>query len=73
MKQATGELNATVIVVVAIGVLSAFFFTVLWPQMRANHIRNTKCSEAICGKTANSDGRVECRYKDVTLTCPYKG
>lgn len=73
MKEATGELNATVIVVVAIGVLSAFFFTILWPQMRANHIRNTKCADAICGKQANSDGMVECEYEGVKLTCPYKG
>lgn len=73
MKEATGNLNATVIVVVAVGVLSAFFFSVIWPQMQANNIRNTKCSEAICGKNPNADGTVNCTYEGVNLTCPYKG
>lgn len=73
MKEATGELNATVIVVVAIGVLSAFFFTTIWPQMRGNHIRNTRCADAICEAKANEDGMVNCKYEDISLTCPYKG
>lgn len=73
MKEASGELNAAVIVVVAVGVLSAFFFSVLWPQMRGNHVKNTKCGEAICGKEANSDGMVSCEYEGVTLMCPFKG
>lgn len=73
MKEASGELNVAVIVVVAVGVLSAFFFSILWPQMRGNHVKNTKCSEAICGKDVNSDGMVTCRYDGVTLLCPFKG
>lgn len=73
MKEATGELNATLVVVVAVGVLAAFFFTIIWPSMRANNIRNTKCSEAICEKHANENGMVTCKYEGVSLTCPYKG
>lgn len=34
MKAATGELNLTLITVVALGALLALFATVLWPSMR---------------------------------------
>ena len=33
MKAATGELNLTVITIVAIGAVIAFFTAVLWPQI----------------------------------------
>lgn len=73
MKEATGELNATVVVVVAIAGLSAFFFTIIWPQMQNNNIKNTKCGVAICAKQPNNDGTVNCTYQGVALTCPFKG
>lgn len=34
MKAATGELNLTLITVVALGALLALFATVLWPQIK---------------------------------------
>ena len=34
MKAATGELNLTLITVVALGALLALFTTILWPQIR---------------------------------------
>lgn len=40
MKAATGELNLTLITVVALGALLALFATVLWPQIR-DRITNT--------------------------------
>ena len=40
MKAATGELNLTLITVVALGALLALFTTILWPQIR-NKITNT--------------------------------
>ncbi len=40
MKAATGELNLTLITVVALGALLALFATVLWPQIR-DKITNT--------------------------------
>ena len=42
MKEATGELNGTLIVVIAIAALSAFFFTVIWPLIRQNLVNNKK-------------------------------
>ncbi|MDD6419413.1 MAG: hypothetical protein PUF66_04565 [Clostridium sp.] len=35
MKEATGELNMTVVTIVLIGVITAFF-TVFWPTIREN-------------------------------------
>lgn len=35
MKEATGELNMTVVTIVLIGVITAFF-TIFWPTIRAN-------------------------------------
>lgn len=40
MKAATGELNLTLITVVALGALLALFTTILWPQIR-DKITNT--------------------------------
>ena len=54
MKEATGELNMTVITVVAIAAVGAFFYAFLWPSIRANIQRSTQCSNAVgCG---NCDG-----------------
>ena len=36
MKAATGELNLTVITVIAIGLIATLFYTVLWPRIRDN-------------------------------------
>lgn len=34
MKAATGELNLTVITIIAIGAVLAFFMTILWPAIQ---------------------------------------
>lgn len=43
MKEATGELNMTVITVVAIAAVAAFFYAFIWPAIQAGLARNT-CS-----------------------------
>ncbi|MBR5662966.1 MAG: hypothetical protein IKX00_04940 [Bacilli bacterium] len=80
MKEATGELNATLVVVITVGILSTFFFTVIWPLLKNNLHSNTRCSDAVCKKCDNgvSCKEVECSYKDKSgkehiITCPYKG
>ncbi len=76
MKEAVGELNTTVIVVLAIGAFSAFFFTVLWPMIDNNFEESSNCSDAICGSEKNANNEVECYIKgneDNTFFCPYKG
>jgi len=79
MKEATGELNATVIVVIIVAMLVAFFYTVIWPSLRNNINANTACSKAICANEPNSDGLtvncyvVENGEKSDTFTCAWKG
>ncbi len=85
MKEATGELNSTLFAVISIAILSAFFFTMIWPMIRTNMTINMKCGDAICPKDDDGDGWVTCAYytwdknsntytlSDTALKCPYKG
>lgn len=77
MKEATGELNATLIVVITVGLLSTFFFTIIWPILKNNLNSHTRCTDAICGKceSAKVCKTVRCHLKGKTETfdCPYKG
>lgn len=80
MKEASGELNLTVVVVMAVAALMAFFYTLIWPMLRNNLSANTKCQAAVCEKcdtSANPNGcaTVTCWYKDKTkpFECVWKG
>ncbi len=85
MKEATGELNMTVAVVVGIAGLAAFFYFTVWPSIRNNMNRTTNCSEAICDKCSSSNCKTVscCNKEDVDPTtkgcktqkfeCVYKG
>ena len=73
MKEATGELNMTVVTVVAIAAVAAFFYAIVWPSIKVNILNSTKCSNAYnckcTGKTC------KCTYLDDTqketeVTCP---
>ena len=77
MKESTSELNATVVVVLAIAVLIAFFYYTLWPILKHNFEKNSQCSKAIC-ETVDTDknGMVTCHSKNdktKTFECVYKG
>lgn len=48
MKEATGELNMTVVTVVAIAAVAAFFYAFVWPGIQANIERSTYCAMARC-------------------------
>lgn len=79
MKEATGEVNITVTIVIAVATLSVFFFAVLWPTIKNTFVANNKCSDAICNNTV-SNGMVTCRYYDKNGTqvgsefqCVWKG
>jgi len=48
MKEATGELNMTVITVVAIAAIAAFFYIFVWPSISIS-ISNNTC-ESECGE-----------------------
>lgn len=75
MKESTSELNATVVVVLAIAVLIAFFYYTIWPLLKHNFERNSQCSKAICETTPNTDGMVKCHAKNDNqeFFCVYKG
>ena len=66
MKEATGELNMTVITVVAIAAVAAFFYAFVWPSIKNTINRNQLCSSATncdCGADGNND-TCECSYID---------
>lgn len=84
MKEATGELNMTVVVVLLVAGLAVFFFSFLWPTIRNNFKKDTSCDEAICecpsrdsnGKCNYTGATVECYLKDnpsKKFTCTWKG
>lgn len=81
MKEATGELNMTVITVVAIAAVAAFFYAFVWPSIKNNINQNTYCANAVCGECTEGEGKrtcTNCAYvnKDGEtkndLTCTFK-
>ncbi len=73
MKEATGELNITVIVVIIVAMLSFFFFTVIWPNIRTNFQKNTNCDIAICECPDKNESNGKCNTTAGTVvTCYYK-
>lgn len=79
MKEATGELNSTVIVVISVGVLMTFFFSYLWPMIHQNFQRESDCNRATCDCSEEvrkqHDGKCECTHPDLDepIYCVYKG
>ena len=75
MKEATGELNMTVVTVVAIAAIGALFTVFLWPRIRANIILSTACSNVNANGTYhedNGDGNsVDCN--EWLCTANYQG
>ena len=44
MKEATGEANMTVITVVAIAAVAAFFYAFIWPSIKKTILSQSVCS-----------------------------
>ena len=63
MKESTGELNMTVVTVVAIAAIAAFFYLVVWPGMKANIERSQHCASAVCS-TDCANGICKCTWYD---------
>ena len=55
MKEATGELNMTVVTVVAIAAIGAFFYAFVWPAIKNSIISSTLCADAICSERCTGD------------------
>ena len=77
MKEATGELNMTVITVVAIAAVGALFTFFVWPNIQQNLMLSTACSNLNSNGNYSSQeqgdgkGTVEC--KDYTCEAVYNG
>lgn len=63
MKDATGELSMTAIAVVAIAAIGVVFTTLIWPNIKANIVRGSLCSQAFNCED-KGDGTFECQYMD---------
>ncbi len=64
MKEATGELNMTVVTVVAIAAVAAFFYAFIWPSIKGTITASTRCSMAVnC-----NDDYTQCHYTDESGT-----
>jgi hypothetical protein len=71
MKEATGELNMTVITIVAVAALLAFFYAVIWPNLQAGMTLSSACSAANGQeyKVQNEDGsKIDCKNDQCTYT-----
>lgn len=74
MKEATGELNMTVVTVVAIAAVAAFFYAFIWPS-----IKTTIQSQSVCANGQNysvgksgQEGYIKCgSAKSGKYTCTY--
>lgn len=76
MKEATGELNVTLVVLMVVGLLMTFFYFTLWPMIKSSFEAKSQCSKAICDASTLKDGYVTCHTKDNkgnTFKCVYKG
>lgn len=76
MKEATGELNMTVITVVAIAAIAAFFYAFVWPSIKNNITGSVKCSSAVgctcSGETCTCKGYYgeDGKLVKADLSCP---
>ena len=55
MKETTGELNMTVVTVVAIAAVAAFFYAFIWPSIRNSITTSTNCASAQCQEDSCKD------------------
>ena len=67
MKEATGELNMTVVTIVAIAALLAFFYAVIWPNLQVGMSLSSACSAAN-GTTYSTEG-TDSRGKKWEIKC----
>lgn len=79
MKEATGELNMTVITVVAIAAVAAFFYAFVWPAIRTTIIASTNCASAQCNGCTSTGGVTKCtscmygeNFTEGPITCTFQ-
>jgi len=67
MKEATGELNMTVITVVAIAAVGALFTFFVWPNIQASLMTSTACSNL--NSHGNYTNTTTTNGKESKITC----
>lgn len=83
MREATGELNMTVIVFAAVALLTALFFFIVWPMIKQGLREDEFCANAICDNGYNSNNKAWCINPesgtsklpsgDDAFECPFRG
>lgn len=81
MKQATSEASTSVIVVAAVAMLTALFFTFIWPMVKVGMLEKSNCSNAVCDtgyiKSGDYKGYTYCYNPDdekkEPFICPFRG
>ena len=66
MKEATGELNMTVITVVAIAAVAAFFYAFIWPSIKKSILSQSVCSY---GQNYSEGTQGQAGYVNGTRVC----
>ena len=80
MKEATGELNMTVVTIVAIAALVAFFYLIIWPGIQNGLVLNSACNNSNAGQNkynqefddgsiVDCPGNGTCTYDGTTQEC----
>ena len=64
MKESTGELNMTVVTVVAIAAIVTFFYLVVWPGMKSKIEQNQLCATAVCPASCEDSNKCLCTSID---------
>ena len=59
MKEATGELNMTVVTVIAIAAIAGLFYAFVWPMIESG-IKNNTCATFGEGDTYSSTSGTNC-------------
>ena len=88
MKHASSDASASVIVVAAVAMLTAVFFTIIWPMIRQDMTEDSNCANAVCDvgymTTGAHQGQAMCynpsqvqkgfktKGEDI-FYCPYRG
>ena len=89
MKQATGDISASVLVVTAVALLTALFFSVIWPTIKYSFLEDSNCANAVCDigfvTSGDHEGQAMCynppprddaakkHYTKEIFYCPYRG
>ena len=80
MKEATGELNMTVVTIVAVAALLAFFYLVIWPNLQAGMALSSACNASngtaytTTGGDSNNAWTINCtaRSGNTPSKCTYR-